>query len=239
MMSNPYPPTPSYGGAYNGYPYSDPRLREGGLQTLPGGGLPPPPPNGGSYHVPLSANPSPAVNHQNFHANANTNATISTTLHPHPSHIPPPPPPFHVSPEFFKQFSNSNLPPPPYPPVPIPHLGFNQFPPAPSNFATTSTPPSNTVTNTSVPHQQNPSFPPTNHTQLEYQQDSYTVNREEGELSDGELDESSPEPMIEPSRSLGTNPSILSVMRAGVTSSNTRAPPGGMYESCHNFTSNR
>jgi hypothetical protein len=184
-MSNPYPPTPSFAGAYPGYPFTTAALRDAGFQPLSGG----PPVANQSFGYPAStppSNPTPAVNAQNFHANA----AISHSGHPVPPHVPPPP--FHVSPAFLKQFANSSIPPPPYPPVPIPHIGFPQFPPPPPNFAATSTPFNNFVTSDTPSHPPIQPHIPSPQAIPEYLQPSYIASREEGELSDGELDESSP-----------------------------------------------
>lgn len=204
-MANPYPPTPSFGGGYTAYPFSDAGLRDGGFRTLPAEG-PPAPQYKGSNTAPTSTNPTPAMNNRSFQ----TNAAISNVAHA----VPPPilPPPFHVSPELFKQFANSTLPPPPYPPVPIPPLGFPQFPPSTPHFAASSTPPNNHLTSNSLSHQKPP--PPLHslHSAPAHQQDSFIVSREEGELSDGELNETSSESIVEASRTSGLGQIVSSVM---------------------------
>lgn len=214
-MSNHYPPTPSFGGAYTGHSFSDAALRDSGVRTLSAGGGPPAPQHNGNYTPPTSS--TPALNNQSFQANA----AILNTTHTIPPPIPPPP--FHVSPDFFRQFTNSALPPPPYPPVPIPHLGFPQFPAPPPNGAAISTPLDNTLTNTSFPSQQSLQIQPDPQVAPEYQQSSHTfIAKEEGELSDGELDESSPESLVEP-----TDHTNLSVIPRVVKASNHEIPAAG------------
>jgi hypothetical protein len=197
-MSNPYPPTPSFGGSYFRYPDNLTMPQDGRSHGVLGAA--PPLQQGWNNSIPTPTNAAPAMNTQSFQANAMfPNHTPSV-----PPSIPPPPPPFQVAPEFFKQFSSSTLPPPPYPPVPIPHVGFPHFPPPPPNFAATSTPPSNTITNTLQPHQRATppisSIPPAG----DYSQTSNTVPREEGELSDGELDGASADSGGDPSQPIRT-----------------------------------
>ena len=210
-MSNPHPATPSFGGAYTGYNFADAGSQHGGLQTLSRGDLPPHQ-NGGGYSVPTPTFPTPGVNNQNFLANA----TILSAAHPTPPHLPPPP--FQVSADLFKQFANSSLPPPPYPPVPIPHLGLSQFPPPQPNFAATSTPPNTFLTNSSHTQQYNPPPLPSTQPSPNYQQNTHVVSREEGELSDGELDASFTERIVEPSQSSRKDQTYLSMMPGNVDS---------------------
>ena len=215
-MSNPYPPTPSFGGAYAGYPFATMGSRDGGYQTLSGG--PPVPQQGDIYSAATPVNPTPAANNQSFQANATISNTVSNTAAAAAAAPPSlPPPPFHVSPDFFKQFANSPLPPPPYPPVPIPHLGFAQFQPPPPNLTGTSTPPNNFVTNSSLPHQHNQPRLPSSHAEPKYMQGPYIIPKEEGELSDGELsdgelDGSSPDSMAD-SRRPGQNDKAASSLK--------------------------
>jgi hypothetical protein len=224
-MSNTYPPTPSVGGAYSGYNYADAGLRHGGLQTLSRAELPPAQ-SGAGFSATISTHASSALNNHNFLANA----TVSnTTPHAVPSHIPPPPPPFHVSSDLFKQFANSSLPPPPYPPVPIPHLGFPQFPPPPPHFAATSTPPNNFLAVSSLSQQPNPLPLHSPHAPPEYHQNTVTVAREEGELSDGELDTSSAESMVAPNRPGKKAQSSLSGMLAEKAFSNQELRSAGTF----------
>jgi hypothetical protein len=211
-MSNPYPPTPSFGAPYAGYQFNPTGSQYGGLETLSGGG-PPAPQRRGSHMAPTPTrtNPTPTMNHQIFH----TNATVSDTAHPAPPPIPPPP--FEVSPDFFKQFANSSLPPPPYPPVPIPHIGFSPFPPPPI-FATASTSPHNTLPNSSHPYQQSQ---PTLHTPPvapEHLQHSPKIAREEGELSDGELERSSAQSVVESNHPVDTDQMVSSTVPHQVSS---------------------
>ncbi len=209
-QAHPHPPTPSFAGAYTSYDFADAGSQHGGLQKLSRGELQPLP-KGGGYSVPTATYPAPGVNRQHFLANA----TISSAAHAAPPHLPPPP--FQVSPDFFKQFANSSLPPPPYPPVPIPHLGFSQFPPPPPNFVATSTPPNTFLTSSSHAQQSNlPPLPST--TSPEYQQNTYGVGREEGELSDGELETSSAEQVVEPRQSLRKVQASLSTIPAKIDS---------------------
>jgi hypothetical protein len=204
-MANPFPPRPSIGGAYSGYNYADASLRHGVLQTLSRAELPPAQ-SGAGYSTTISPHQSSAVNNHNFMANATG-----------PSQIPPPP--FHVSSDIFKHFASSSLPPPPYPPVPIPHLGFPQFPPPPPHFAATSTPPNNFPTVSSLSQQSNPL--PLHHDPAppEYHPNTLATAREEGELSDGELDASSAKSMIVPTQPGGKAQSSLSGMPAAIASS--------------------
>ena len=215
-MSNRYPPTPSFGGAHTGYTSADAALRDGGPSTRSAGGGPPAPQHRGSHTASSPTDPRPAMNIQRFQANA----TISNTAHAIPPPIPPPP--FQVPPHFFNQFPNSTLPPPPYPPVPIAHLGFAHFPPPPPNVAATSTPPTVPLRNSSL-HQTSPPPSHTSHAAPPRPQVSHTSTREEGELSDGELDECSPESMIERGRPVRTDQPTSSVMPMEITSPNHEA----------------
>ncbi len=231
-MSNPYPPTPSFGGAYVGYPFGTTTAttttgsRDGSFQTLSGG------PTAFQAREMYSAatpvnnqhpHPTPAANRLSFQANSAISNTGHTAL---PLSLPPPP--FHVSPDFFKQFANSTLPPPPYPPVPIPHLGFPQFPPPPPELVATSTPPNIPVVNSLLPqHNLQPRLPGP-HAAPEYMPDSYIVSREEGELSDGELATSSSNSMVDPGRPGRTDQSAALRKHREVTSPNTPGLYRGM-----------
>jgi len=213
-MSNPFPPRSSIGGAYSGYNYADAGLRHGGLQTLSRAELPPAH-SGAGYSTTISPHPSSALNNHNFMANATGS---NTTAHAGSPQIPPPP--FHVSSDLFKHFASSSLPPPPYPPVPIPHLGFPQFPPPPPHFAATSTPPNNFLMGSSLSQQSNPlplHIPPA---PPEYHQNTLTIAREEGELSDGELDASSAKSVIVPTQPGSKAQSRLSAKPAEIAFSN-------------------
>ena len=125
------------------------------------------------------------VNAANFAANARIQS-------PGLAMPPIPPPPF--SQELFKQLVNSSLPPPPppsYPPVPIPKLSFSPYQPPPilpPNFA--------------PPHVYNPPNPAINtgnssqkpeepQAVFENPPEITVGSREEGELSDGELEDES------------------------------------------------
>lgn len=206
-MSNAYP-APPFGGPYPGYPFNNNNMgvRDGIPSTAPGG--PPLPHHIGAYTASTPTNPSPAMNNHNFRANA----AISNTNTPHP--IPPsiPPPPFHVTPDLFRQFAHSSLPPPPHPPVPIPHLGFPHFPPPPPNFAVAPTPSNDHQANYSNQYQQHQVSVPSPPVVSQPTQIADIGTREEGELSDGELDESPPESMIEPSRPIETDQTDSSLM---------------------------
>ncbi len=220
-MSNSHPPTPSYGGAYTGYNFADAGSQHGGLQPLSRGDIPPHQ-NGGVYSVPTPTYPIPGVNNQNFLANA----TISSVAQTVPPHLPPPP--FQVSLDLFKQFANSSLPPPPYPPVPIPHLGFSQFPPPP-NFAATSTPPDTLLTNSSHTQNNNPPNLPSTQTSPNYQQNTYVVSKEEGELTDGESDASSTERVVQPNQALRKDQTSLSMMSGNVDSPKQHTSLAGTF----------
>lgn len=221
-MSNPYPPTPSFGGAYNGYHMSDAGARDGGFQTM-GGEVPPAPPLRGGYNTATTSNPMPtsATNSQSFLANA----TVSNSA---PGVSPSvPTPPFHVPPDFFRRFSHSNLPPPPYPPVPIPHLGFPQFSPSVQNFAATSAPNNPLLRSSLLPQQESlPTHSP--YAAADHQQGPFMVTREEGELSDGELNGSSLDPVVEPRRPVQMDGAILSFMPGKASSSSQEARFTGM-----------
>jgi hypothetical protein len=246
-MSNPYPPTPSFGSAYVGYPVTTTATtmasRDGGYQILSGG--PPAPQQREMYSAATPVNnhlhhhPPPTANKQSFQANAQISTTghaVAAAAAAAAAAAPPPlpPPPFQVSPDFFKQFANSTLPPPPYPPVPIPHLGFTQLPPPPPNFVATSTPPNKSVKNNSLPHQNSQPHLPGPQAAPEYMQDSYIASKEEGELSDGELDTSSPDSMADSSRPGRTNQtvSLLEPRKVGVLRKKGHSP-GRLFNSVY------
>lgn len=174
-MSN-YPPTPSFGGPFS---YSQ--------QWQP----PPPPassmpslhPHNFSVHpeypTPSSQQPRTSAGSSsefNNTANFNTNTRIPGLG----GHGPlPPPPPF----PFMNQFHNSQLPPPPFPPIPIPPMGY---PPIPSPAAHLH---SQTDFHNQLPVRSQ--APPNNvmGNQLEVQNVTTSrlgdnIDREEGELSD-------------------------------------------------------
>lgn len=186
-MSNPYPATPSFGGFYSGYPFIEAGVRDG--QSISGQGGAPVSQHIGTHTTQPTVNSTTSLNNGNFQANA----AISNSSHPFPPPIPPPP--FHISPEIFKQFANSALPPPPYPPVPIPNLGYSQLPPPLPNFNATSTPPTDTRTNGALKAQQDQPVLNGHQPEPEYQRGPLVSAREEGELSDGELDEGFPDSM--------------------------------------------
>ena len=171
-MANRYPATPSFGGAFPSLPYSS--LQQDGHNLFAG--------------RPSVASPMRAAGNPQFMNASNyaTNAQI-----PSPGLVMPPHP---LPPELFRQLVNSSLPPPPppsLPPVPIPNLGFSPYQPPPRlphNF----TPPQNhnpsNLTSNNGNLLQNPE-----ELQPIFENPSEAVigNREEGELSDGELEDNS------------------------------------------------
>jgi hypothetical protein len=137
-----------------------------------------------------AAHPTAAGNPQSMNAsNFATNAQI-----PSPGLVMPPIPPHPFPQELFKQLVNSSLPPPPppsFPPVPIPNLGFSPYQPPP-NLANNFTPPQNhnpgNLTGNTGNLLQNPGG---SQPVFETPSEPIVGSREEGELSDGELEEHS------------------------------------------------
>jgi hypothetical protein len=137
-----------------------------------------------------AAHPTAAGNPQSMNAsNFATNAQI-----PSPGLVMPPIPPHPFPQDLFKQLVNSSLPPPPppsFPPVPIPNLGFSAYqpPPAlPNNF----TLPQNLSTGNLAGSTGNlPENAKGSQAVLEKPTEPIVGSREEGELSDGELDNDS------------------------------------------------
>ena len=125
---------------------------------------------------------SHSINASNFTANAHIQS---------PGLVLPPIPPPSFSPELFKQLVNSSLPPPPppsYPPVPIPNLSFSPYQPSPNvphNLAPQNYNPVHSTDNTGNPPQKREKSQAT----FEKPPEPIIASREEGELSDGELEE--------------------------------------------------
>jgi hypothetical protein len=180
-MANRYPPTPSFGGAFPSLPYPSLPAQQNGHHLFAGR---PPVTSPMGMPQPTSAGNPQSMNASHFAINAQI---------PSPGAVMPPVP--HPFPqELFKQLVHSSLPPPPppsFPPMPIPNLGFSTYQPPPSlpnNFTTTHNHnPGNPTGNTSNMFQNQ------ERTQPVFEQLSQPIigSREEGELSDGELEEHS------------------------------------------------
>ena len=175
-MANRYPPTPSFGGAFPSLPYAS--LPEHNARNIFAG-------------VPLATSPmGGAGNPQSMNAaNFAANAQIQS-----PGLVMPPIPPPPFSQELFNQLVNSSLPPPPppsYPPVPIPKLSFSPYRPPPNlppNFAPPHVYNPPNVTNNTGNSFQKPEEP---QAVFENPPELIVGSREEGELSDGELEDES------------------------------------------------
>lgn len=176
-MSN-YPPTPSFGGPFNfapQWPSTAPNvpspIPHNPHEPDKAPAAPPPPPS--------TLQPFLGTNVSNFNLNTQIPRFVGNGVN-----IPPPPFP------FLSQFPNSTLPPPPFPPVPIPQIGFPSIlPPTIEPQHQAETP----IASTSVPSQnaipiesQIQNFDASPDTSVE------DLDREEGELSDRELEEKSP-----------------------------------------------
>lgn len=114
FSSNPlYAGTPSYAPQQPYYPPFPSNGLQQGIHTPPGINQQPP--------QPPSYQPSPTASAPRY----DTNSQIRPPFPPFP------PPPTTLGTDFFKQFANSGLPPPPppsYPPVPLPNVaGYPQF----------------------------------------------------------------------------------------------------------------
>ena len=181
-MANRYPPTPSFGGAYPPLPYPSLPPQQNGHHLFAGR-----PPITSPMGVP---HPASAVNPQSMNA---SHFAINAQI-PSPGSAIPPIPPHQFPQELLKQLVNSSLPPPPppsFPPVPIPNIGFSTFQPPP-NLPNKRTP----------PQEHNPGNPTGNTGNVLQKQEKaqaaseqppepVMASREEGELSDGELEEHS------------------------------------------------
>lgn len=181
-MANRYPPTPSFGGAYSSLPYPSLPTQQNGHHLF--AGRPPATSPMGAPHPASAVNPQ-SINASHFAINAQIPSAGSAI---------PPIPPHQFHQELFKQLVNSSLPPPPppsFPPVPIPNLGFSAF-----------HPPSNLSNKFSPPHEHNPGNSTGNTGNVLQNQErtqpvseqppkAVVASREEGELSDGELEEHS------------------------------------------------
>ena len=135
--------------------------------------------------APQSAGNAQSVNASHFA----TNAQI-----PSPGLAMPPIPPHPFPQELFKQLVNSSLPPPPppsFPPVPIPNLGFPPYQPPP-NLPNNFTPPQNHNPSNFMGSTSN-LLQNLKESQQSFEKASEPIggSREEGELSDGELEEDS------------------------------------------------
>ena len=171
-----------YGGAYPATQYQNPHL----------------PRNGSAYSnrpstISTHGPQAPTTNNAQYLNNSNfsTNAQISSPGLPL-TNVPPPPFPF--DPALLKQLAHSTLPPPPpptYPPVPIPNLSFSPFQnpqPASQTFSPGSTQTSGirpTLHNDAASYTQNIHQPAP-----QLVAPSIVPTLEEGELSEGELDNS-------------------------------------------------
>ncbi|KIV85340.1 hypothetical protein PV11_01043 [Exophiala sideris] len=125
FSSNPfYAGTPSYAPQQPHYPFPPNGLQQQAIHTPPGLNQ--------QHSQPPSYQPSPVA------ASAPRYDTSSQIRTPFP---PFPPPPTTLGADFFKQFANAGLPPPPppsLPPVPLPNVaGYPQFP-APVNTGVSS-----------------------------------------------------------------------------------------------------
>jgi hypothetical protein len=179
-MANRYPPTPSFGGAFTSLPYSSLPPQQNGHNLFAGR-----PPVTSPMGALQSAGNAQPMNASHFASNAQI---------PSPGLAMPPVPPQPFPQEFFKQLVNSSLPPPPppsFPPVPIPNLGFPPYQPPP-NLPNNFTPPQNhnpgnfMGSTSSLLQNQKESQP-----SFEKPSEPVGGSREEGELSDGELEEDS------------------------------------------------
>ena len=181
-MANRYPATPSFGGAFPSLPYPSLRPQQNGHNLF--AGRPPVTSPMGTSQPTSGGNPQ-SINASNFAENAQI---------PSPGLVMPPIPPHPFPQDLFKQLVNSSLPPPPppsFPPVPIPNLGFSAYqpPPAlPNNF----TLPQNLSTGNLAGSTGNlPENAKGSQAVLEKPTEPIVGSREEGELSDGELDNDS------------------------------------------------
>lgn len=189
-MSN-YPPTPSFGGPFN---FAQRQVPPSPAMQRP------------DFRPQSGAKPQTIPSASNRASNAVPQNTATydanSRLHVHGGGMAVPPPPPTAS--FLKQFANSSLPPPPFPPVPIPHFGFPPFPLVPPSLNAQPIPaptPSSHLALTSVPEVRVADMP-----LVEASVDDQGA-REEGELSDGELngDTSGSERAAAPNE-LGTRP---------------------------------
>lgn len=175
-MASRHPPTPSFGGAYSGLSYMPSQLQQNGYTRPPASS-------------PLAA-PQPSIAGTPQFLNASSFET--NAQHPSPGLTLPPFPPHSFPPELLKQLVNSSLPPPPppsFPPVPIPSLGFSPFQARPS-LPNNLTPPQNHM-GSSMTSDNCSSVLNTIQPQPTFAQASEEIigSREEGELSDGELED--------------------------------------------------
>lgn len=179
-MASRYPPTPSFGGAYPSLQYPSLPTQQNGHHLF--AGRPPvTSPMGGPH-------PAATVNSQSMNA---SHFAINAQI-PSPGSVIPPIHPHQFPQELLKQLVNSSLPPPPppsFPPVPIPNIGFSTFQPPP-NLSNKFTPlqehnPGNPTDDIGNVLQSQKRTQPVS----EQPPDPIMASREEGELSDDELEE--------------------------------------------------
>ena len=183
MANHRYPATPSFGGAFPGGSFSSPQMQRNGYSVSAER-----PPSTFALALQLSTTANPQyLNTSNFDTN-NQIPSPAASLPPLPSRAFPP--------ELLKHLVNSTLPPPPpptLPPVPIPNLGFSPYhPPAPlpSDFALQ---PYQASKSTENHNSVNPAYTD-QHSVFEPRTETISAGiaaREEGELSDGELEDGS------------------------------------------------
>jgi hypothetical protein len=219
-MANRYPPTPSFGGVFPSLPYSSLPSQQNGHYLFSDR---PPVTSPMSAPQPASAGNPQALNASHYAINAQI---------PSPVAVMPPTPAHPFSQELFKQLVNSSLPPPPppsFPPVPIPNLGFSAYQPPPTlqnNFTPTQNhSPDNVIDNSGNPlHCQKGSQPA-----FEKPSEPIIISREEGELSDGELEEQS---AAESSRTIPREEAVQMKIshNKGYSTLETQGPCGTSFE---------
>ena len=175
-MSQQYPPKPSLTGMLPGLTYPSAQLQAHQNTHNPFDRLSPANPS-----IPLPSSTAAngySLNVSSFDANTHI-PSLGPVL---------PPRHFQLTPELLRHFGQTLPPPPPpsFPPVPIPNPTFSQFQP-PSSFPNNLSPPLPPADN-SVYQAPASSFP----TNVNKPPPVGNQNREEGELSDGELQEDSP-----------------------------------------------
>lgn len=97
-------------------------------------------------------------------------------------------PPFQLPPDLLKNLANIPFPPPPYPPPPLPNSSLNRLPPS---YNGAKTPDIINIRTSDFAQPDNPIPQDGTRDAIEDNTKVHDVLREDGELSDGELEESS------------------------------------------------